>query len=342
MLGSNSGIPLLHTKNFRGDSISWLVVASCCLLFAAYIIDLAFVRDIYPNLGMLVGGLMMASFGMLSVKIGVASREIIIYSERIEMRSILSKFNRVLFWEDIIDWYETEEKQKGQLVHTIVFESKEKMFHLDSKSYNEYPELLALFRTFRKDYESTSSNELSYGFVAGLGIAAIIMIVLSYTTWNKGLSPINQSSLIIVSGPITHNGIIYKGNRGARYIDIGLANFPEWRFHFDGDAYNATKRSAYVSGVRKGDTIELAIEKEEYHKKILGNATLSLWDKIADYRFIDVYSLSGKTVNYLVLADYNSERSDTFLSGCTMFLGIVLLMIAYGMLLYKTNLTKRY
>lgn len=332
-------MPLLQTKKHHGVSFAWLFAALLCLSTGIFLATQAF-EEKHSDTGLIAAAFLASSLGVMAIISGLAPRGLIAYPDRLEMSSIWPKFNRTVYWQDVTSWCEEKRSEKGKVFCTLLFKHSKSSFSLSSRLYEtDYGALVVLFRRFSGSAECSVAqyNKMSYKVLAGFAIAGTSILLFSYNVWSKGLSPIEQSGLIVITGAITENGTVTRPRKGTSYIEVSLTEFPHWQFRLDGDAFTATNRLAYTGAVKRGDTIQLCIDSAQYHKKLVRDRKPSILDKVVGFRTLDVYSLRDKNEEFLTLADFNKERGDTFYAGCAMVFGIMLLLGAITGGLYKIN-----
>jgi hypothetical protein len=103
-----------------------------------------------------------------------------------------------------------------------------------------------------------------------------------------------SDDLTSLEGRVTKDvEIQYGGKRNKnRFISIELKEYPKFKFKLGGNSIKATKVNLLTSNVKENDRVKLSIREDQFNKKIANKLPLTFWDKVFNFRIINIYGLS--------------------------------------------------
>lgn len=176
---------ILHTRKYRLETAGRFILGLALIALAGYLCRYAFI-DIYPELDLITFAFFLVLLGGACFRNGFKPLEILAYTDRIEMKSICSKFDRTILWDEITGWNEQEVKQRsGEMMYILVFKHRKSLVRFNSSTYGyEYQSLVSLFGTYKADaFLPEVKRKLPYHGLAMFGAIGLLMIVFSYSAW---------------------------------------------------------------------------------------------------------------------------------------------------------------
>ena len=139
-------------------------------------------------------------------------------------------------------------------------------------------------------------------------LIAVLLITLGVYTCNNNRTDIEYVEIMITQ---TNKSEIRAGTRGRPFIQINAKEHPNYRFL----VRNVTLQSmwcwySYENNVQPGDTLIMAISRDEYEAKIARSRPLRFMERAVNYRFIPVYGLRHQNRTLLAVRDVERARGD--------------------------------
>jgi hypothetical protein len=299
-----------------------LLLGGIAMFWGCYAISANILNSPYPQIADVFFCIFFGVLGFLSIIMIYHLDSILIYSDRLKVKSIFGNTKKTIFLDEITFWTEIEKENKHKKWTELTLYTERTKLKLSSSIYNNYPELKkALVRGKRRDFarEKKWSRRNNLYYAIGFTILGGLFLYLGYHYYMTKDEEIIYSDLHTIRDVITNKAEIHKGSKGSKSIQIRLKSYPPFNFDIDGLAYSATYASEYVANVKVGDTLYVEVLKEEYEMKLSKEKPLGFWDKTVNYSFIRVYELRDKNRIYLSLSGYNEEHKSDVLFGILLY-----------------------
>jgi hypothetical protein len=310
-----------------------LIAGGLFSLWVSFFLSSAALEPPYAQVFELMLGGFFGLFGIAALFSILAFDSILIYKDRVEIKSILGFLKRTIYLKDIVGYTEIEKKNKYLTWTDLTIYTDRTKYKLSSNLYSNYIQLkFALISGKKEDHTERENwfrkNSRIFGIV--FFSLAIACFVASYRFYIKAQSPVSPAALKTIKGVITNEAEIHKGSKGSRSILIYLKEYPYFQFQVDGNAYSAAHSNMYVERVNPGDTLYLEIEMNEYLMKLTRLEEPAFWTKHVNYKFIRVYGLCDKNECYLSVANYVNETRADAPWGIGTFAVIGLILVGSG------------
>jgi hypothetical protein len=177
-------------------------------------------------------------------------------------------------------------------------------------------------------------------------------ILISFTFWSIFIAlgiysfrkqatknrAVQLNELTTVQGTLGNKPTIQRSKNGA-HIDIEMKEFPNFIFTIGNARYMALSRD-FTTEVLMGDTINLAILTYDYETKIRKTESLSLPERIANYKFIEPFAVHSRNISYMTLENTNIQIEDNRLLGSWAFSIGAFLFLIYTILYWTGSIKK--
>lgn len=234
---------------------------------------------------------------------------IIVYSDHVEIKSLLGNTVKKIYFNDIKSWTEIEKQTKyNHWTELTIWEFKSK-HKINSALYRNYDELKSAIvskapRNIEREEMHGRRTLLYYqiGFLI-FALFCIFMALRGYTTKDKFVQP---DEVYTLTGILSNSLEIKKSGKTSRKITILLQNYPKFTFEISGAAYSVTNRYDLISNAKIGDTLTLDVKSERYQlerQKQMEKLTQSNYNST-----LSVIGLRDNFRNYLSLKHYNEEN----------------------------------
>ncbi len=279
------------------------------LCFIAFMISRHAFDHKYPDMMSII--ISCVTIGMAVFCAGYFSkfRKLHIHDGQLDIQDILGRA-KTLYLREIKGWIAIDKADKYQKWQELTIYTDNSKYTIPSSLYNNY-ETLKQALTKGKARDTHKEFEIKYRkaiitdlAVIGLGLLFAGIGHAAYSSTHKGPVP-----LAVLKGTIANQPHITKGSKGSRYLDIKLAEYPDFEFSISGKEYRKTYANDYVDYKHIGDTILLSIEQDTYKKKITEEKPLSFFDKTMHYYNIAVYGLQDSRKVFLSSEHRNEEDS---------------------------------
>lgn len=153
----------------------------------------------------------------------------------------------------------------------------------------------------------------------------LLFFIVGYLSYSK---VIEEKDIVNVKVTLAHNLKVEKLNKGGISISAELVEYPDFIFKIDDDLI----QEGLLDRLKRNDTLEIQLLKKDYEAKLAKTTEPLFWDKIWNYRDINMVGLKKRYNTYFTYNDSNNVNTTTssILLGC-----IVLSVFAIGSLLYK-------
>lgn len=330
--------PKLKSDNSFKIYFIILLLGGIGFSFLCYYLISSSLSGPYPQIVGIILGIFFGIFGLLCLISLNSFDSILIYSDRVVVKSILGYIKKTIYFSDITSWTEIpKQNNSSKWLELTIFTERTK-YKLSSSIYNNYSHLK---RTIVKDKQRNLIKQRNWSrrnnlyYAIGTSLFGILCLFAAYHFYITKDDEIQYTNIHSITDVITNKPEIIKGSKGSRDIHIKLKSWPEFIFQISGNSYEATYTSDYIEYVKVGDTLSLDIMKDEYEMKLSKEKPLGFWDKTVNYQFIPVYGFKDRNRSYLTISDYNTQnRSDTSIG--IWFFGIGgLFLFGYGFVLLK-------
>jgi hypothetical protein len=321
----------------KEDYVSLLILSIIGFLFfigiGIYFLYLSFDAP-FPQVPFIIAGAIFVTFGVIISRQIYYFNIVSIFENYFEVKSIDGKTQSLVYFNEIISWYEIEYESKHVLYFDLYLCTNSNKYKIKSDYFSNYDEIKSKIthNTIRDTEEETVINNkkefrLAYGLFAAS--ALLLLIIVPY---NLMKNDVTNDDLITIEGIITHNGRISGGGKSSKSIKITLKSYPDFTFGIYGNAYSVAKVKDYSDNVFEDDTLFLEISKVDYQVKLAHTMKPTFLNSSVNYFDIRVYGLRDKNRTYLTYQDYeNDAKSDdnpgTWIAGV---LGFILFILGLG------------
>lgn len=267
-------------------------------------------RNTYPEIWTVAFGAFFGLTGLYSLVALFLIDNIEIYNNRLELKSIVGKTKKIIYYEEIITWSEIEKENKHQKWKDLTIYTSESSYKISSSIYTNYSDIRQkLIRGKARDrkFEQSWNKSNNRYWAIGMFLFGALCFWGSFYFYTNKDNRLDYSSLTSLSGTIISPVKVSSGSKTNKYIRINIKEYPEFNFDINGVAYAVTDVNSLINNVKKGDKIYVSILTKEYQSKLTKQKELSFWDKVNDYKFIQVYGIEDSSYTYLSTYDYNME-----------------------------------
>ncbi|WP_133527193.1 hypothetical protein [Flavobacterium sp. 245] len=128
---------------------------------------------------------------------------------------------------------------------------------------------------------------------------------------------LTRNDVSVIKGTLSAD-IKLKHGKKSKSLIFELENLNGFKFKIGTLAFRETYFEDLMKDFKKGDTISLTIEKDQYEKKISKKTPMSSWDKFK-YEAIAVVEVKNKNFTYLSLSDFNKTHRNNDISAFIFF-----------------------
>ena len=307
--------------------------------FSYYIISIS-IKTPYPQIFGLLLGSILGIIGLLCFVKIYKLDSLIIYSDRIIIKSFFRNTKKVIYLNQITTWIEIEKENKYSKWKELTIFTNQTKYKLHSGIYNNYSQLKNIITKGVKRNLIIENNWYykQKTFLALMfSLIGTLFIFGSFKLYFDKFKEIQKNEIQTINDIITNKVRITKESLYSRSIKIKLKSYPNFLFEISGNAYRATNSIEYVTNVSIGDSLKIKIMKDEYQKKISRKSKLNFSDKTINYSIISVLGLADKKHTYLSISNYNLENKNespiaTWLFG---ILGLFILSVGIYLLTRK-------
>jgi hypothetical protein len=250
-----------------------------------------------------------ALFGLKKYTITESTLTISNYWHRVT--SIISR-------SDLLSYYEDLHKDKNENVtgRTLRIKTTTDKINIRSYYYNNYEQLkIELIKGLNKD----EAGELRSAkrWVIGFGVFFILFpgLLLS-ATWNDEFSnhEISNQDFIFIDGTV--KSIIYaehsrnKGRTTNYSIQLKLNEVGDFTFKMNDNIWSGEALKLTSQFFSAGDSISIALSKEDYSKKVSQISRLDFLDKHNNYQWIPFAAVNKNNNNILSLQTYINLKNE--------------------------------
>jgi len=309
------------------------------LLIAYYLVSIALEPE-YPQIIWLILGAFFGIVGSLCL-FSLLNLEIFeLDDEKLVIKSILKIPKKIFFLRDIVGYNEIQKVNKYGTWHDLtIFTKKDK--HLLSSSvifnYEEFKEILIKDKPRNFESEETWEQQTSRNFGIGFIIVGLLFSYFAWLLFNKEVTVIKPADLTTIKATISDN-LSISSSKSSRSVHIHIDEHPKFSFDISSMNFGATYAEELVAEVRKGDTVQIDLQTDDYTKKISKTAPLTFWDKTLSYNHIEIYGIRQGNKNFVSLEAlnkiYQNEASYRWVS-VLIFGGLAFWTIYFGIFLLK-------
>jgi hypothetical protein len=331
----------VESENSFYKYLAILIIGGIGSFLVSYFLIKNSFNDPYPQILGVILGIFFGILGTISIITIYKLDTIFVYSDHIEIISILGHVKKKIYRNKIITWVELDKANKYDEWKELTIYTDKTNYKLSSSIYENYLELKnALVSGIKKD----SKNEIklirrkNLYWAISFVIAGSFFIFTFYNFFFMKHEDIKDSELETITDVITNKAEINSRSKGSNSIYIKLKSYPLFNFEISGNSYSATFTSDFINNVKVGDTLNLKILKDQYKMKITKEKPLGFWDKTVNYSYISVYELHDKNFSYITLDKYNLQNKKDRTSGYWLFgsFGIIgIFLIGSGLYLFK-------
>ena len=265
-----------------------------------------------------------------------------LYPNKLVIKSILGYHKKTIERKNIFECYEIaksiryHETNPNYEYNQLIIYTDKTEYKIRSDYYTGYPLIKKVLVTDPKQRKANNKkgcfyyiSTVSYIFCFLLGIASLFG---AYITYTSGYTSLSDKDIVKVTGTISNEIKVletYGRGGGNTWISLIFKEYPDLTFDISNSSFYTIERNGFLSEIKSKDTITLGVDKEQYHKIILKDYTLTFRGKISYSSTITVYSVSSKNKSFLTLKDYNEaeKRKTTYRMYFLLIFGLAIVTI---------------
>ncbi len=288
----------------------------------------------------LLGSMFFLFFAFLIAREIYNSPTIVIQSDKFELVRIFNIKTDTFELQHIQSWLNRKKKSKNgdyEILY-LIFSDKSRL-KIKSYNYCNFNQLeqkliqnKAINHELEKELSLKENKQYSFAFIL------IGLVFLGITAKNYEYKNLSSSDISLVKGHVSEPLKIQKERRSETLI-IKLSEFPEFNFRVAGMSLDETYYEDLMNDFHIGQTLEFAIRKEDYDKKIAKTSSLTIWELIFHYDNIHIVEIVDNDFKYLSLEDYNRVHNSNNKS-ILGFFGILGLLLTLGGIVIFIGRTK--
>jgi hypothetical protein len=334
--------PLITSDNNIGIQILLSIILAFGLGGLSYYLINSTMKDEYLQLPNMVFGSLSGLAAITLILSNFLYFEIAVYKDKILTTTIIGRFKKTIYLDEITSWTETFKKINNTETKKLIIKTNSTQLKISSIYYWNYDELKETILKDKRKFKNNNETTARWNKKLQIYILAILSLICFYGSYNfylKKNTDLKREDLTYISDEVTSEIKINRGSKGAsNSIRIKLKSIPDFTFIIGGNSYSAMRVKRYIANVKTGQILTLGIKTKAYSTKIAKYQTIDFWDKRVDYNKIAVFEATDSDYEYLNLNDYNkvNKSENSIASRLFLLLGITFLTI--GIYKHKYNL----
>jgi hypothetical protein len=329
----------LKAKIKSGTIVILVLIGIGFLSITFYMYTLAMETD-YIQIGWAILSLLFGVFGIFSVLSIFLLNVFVISGDKLIIKSVFGYIKNEINILDIVSFTEIEKESKYDKWKELVIFTQISRYKISSnltENFEQFKNAIIQGKQREVHYENLWRKRVNRNLGIGFLTIGLLFVILFINGIKNSNDRILEKDLTTIESIITNKIEIIRPSKGSPYIKIELKDFPNFLFNVSNNVFYATNTELFNSNVKKGDTLFLAISKEEFETKITKEISPGFLTKHFNYQFISPYKIWDKKNIYLDLNAYNEiNQSDNKASRWIVLL-ICLFFIGSGVFFLLKN-----
>lgn len=286
----------------------------------------------------LIPGSCFALFAIYILYYVLALPKIHIYTDKIVLHQFLGIVKKDVLRSEINSWTTREKESKyGNYEYLYLTLNENKIVKLNSFEYANFEEVKwAIIKN--KPQNTILKDKLDRKEIIKLSIILLFLSILFIyiaSQYYKDES-LTKNDIQLIKGKLTEDIELKRGKKSKSLL-IKLENYSDFEFKIGSLALKETAYDDLMNDIKKGDSIYLSIEKEEYLAKVNQTRQLNFRDKYFFDNTIFVVEVRSKGFAYLSSADFNKVHRNNDYWGMGFFGIFGILLLITGIYIYPKD-----